>query len=552
MNKAICVIIAFIIVLLSCTGGERIAGSGGGSETTNGVSACVRFNDGTPIAGSVVRLRPADYVSKLPQGTSESIVDIKNGLTDSSGRFLFTGINPGEYCIEVQNFSEDSLKKGSVVFTGTVRRNDTTDLGTDSIRPYATLVGSIDSAKIGDSPLYARIRGLERIKRVNEDGTFLFDDLPEGYFDVVIIAENQSDESREIIKVKTNSKDTVSLQVSPDFTYTGYLSIDTEAAQLSEAITLTNFPLLVRLDSSTFDFNKADNSGRDIRFFSMNKVPLAHEIEQWDPVSQRAAIWILVDEIWGGNPDPHIMMQWGAPAAHNLSNGTTVFDTANGFAGVWHLNENPSAGANAIRDRTVNEYHGTCSGTMTSQNITAGVIGEALSFNGSTDTIEAGMLNVSDSYTLSCWVKPSRGLNTNWRFIIKEASYTLWFDTKWDGIRAEHFTDVRMWRGIYQDTPDSIPNFMALEEWSHIACTYDGKIIRLYVNGEAVDSSQSIASSVHVHNEYPVLFGGRELECFRGVMDEIRIESVARTPEWIRFVYLTQHPDNLIIGPRLR
>ena len=52
-------------------------------------------------------------------------------------------------------------------------------------------------------------------------------------------------------------------------------------------------------------------------------------------------------------------MYWGNPGATPISNSAAVFDTANGFAGVWHLGEN----GDSIYDATGNAFNGKKSGS---------------------------------------------------------------------------------------------------------------------------------------------------------------------------------------------
>ncbi|MFP4164821.1 MAG: DUF2341 domain-containing protein [Chitinispirillaceae bacterium] len=531
--------------LLACSAGKDLAG---GSETTNGITARVRYADGSPAVGSAVRLRRADYLSS-PADSAQNPVSSIDLVTDSSGRFHISGIDPGDYSIEVY----DGAYKGAVLFTCSVGEMDTADLGTDSLSPYAVLTGSVDIDETGSGQLYAQIKGLERVVPVDTNGEFVFYDLPEGFLDVIISTNGGSDAKKVVKYVKANAADTASVEMKSGYQYSGYIYFNTEAAGIPANAAVTDFPLLVRLNSSTFDFGSALLGGDDARFYSKDNKPLHYEIEEWDPVSGKAAIWIKMDTIRGSGSEQYIVMKWGESDAFDQSNGAAVFDTASGFAGVWHFNENPAAGAGAIKDRTFNGFNGTAGNTMSSDNLVSAAIGRGLMFDGS-DSIGAGLLDLDESYTLSCWVKPYQNINANWRFIMKEPCYTLWYDTEYGGIRAEHFTDTNAaftWRGIYQDTPDSIPNPVVLETWYHVASTYDGNKIRLYVNGEVVDSTLSIANNPG-GSDNVLFFGGRYGEYFRGVMDEVRIEHVARSAEWIGLCHRNQHPGSEMVKPRLR
>jgi hypothetical protein len=534
--RLLCLIFyAAFAIFFACSSGVGIAGRGG-SETTNGVTARVYHRDGAPATGGIVRLRRADYVSR-PAAFVKKAKDASDVVIDLNGRFTIVKIDPGAYCIEVNDTATAAGRGGAVLLTCTVDSSDTVDLGCDSLRPYAAITGLADKTGDGELQFYAQIRGLERLETVGDSGVFAFANLPAGNLDVRIVDEDSVYPAREVKNIKTTPGDTANVKFSGTSAFSGCVYINSgESAPLSEA--MTDFPFLVRLDSSKFDFSQAGPKGDDIRFAKTDGAPLAYEIEQWDPYAKTAAIWVRIDTIHAGDPRQYIVMKWGDPCAIGQSNGTAVFDAAQGFAGVWHLNENPEAGVNAVKDRTANGYNGTSYGSMSSGNIAAGMVGAGLRFDGDDDYIAAGQVNVSGGYTLSCWIYAD-DLSSARRFIWKEFSYTLWYDAIGKGIRVEHFTvtDSIAWRGIYQDNSRLLP--LNTATWYYLTGTYDGDKIRLYVNGDLKDSTKTIGVDPNTSKQ-PLSIGGRSEEYVKGVMDEVRIESKARSADWIRFCYRNQ------------
>jgi len=531
-------LVTVLLLLLGCIPGDRIAGSKGGSETTNGITACIRHGDGTPAQGSIVRLRKSDYVSR-PASLAKTLADSLDVLTDREGRFMLRGIQPGSYCIEVNDTAE---RDGSVLLTCNVTTSDTADLGIDSLHPYAIMSGRLDTIGLGGRMVYAQVRGLERLSQVKADGSFAFHDLPGGGLGIRIVEGGASVFAREVLNVPAVPGDTVKVRVSGTSPFSGYIHFETADSAFAFSGAIVNFPLLIRFDSSTFDFSRALPHGDDVRFTKPDGTALPFEIEQWDPVTGRAEVWVRIDTVFGNRADQGIVMQWGDTNARNGSNGAAVFDTAQGFAGVWHLNENPASGSGAVKDRTANGHNGTAASSMTIGNVVAGMIGPALRLDGADDYINAGVLNLGGSYTLSCWINAD-DLSTARRFIWKEYSYTLWYDAIGGGIRIEHFTDSLIWRGIYQDKSRLHP--IKADAWYYLAGTYDGDKIRLYVNGTLLDSTQTIGADPHASQE-PLSLGGRTGEFVKGVMDEVRIENRARPADWIRFCYRSQKPEGIV------
>ena len=78
---------------------------------------------------------------------------------------------------------------------------------------------------------------------------------------------------------------------------------------------LIDFPVLVHLTSSVFDFTKAQSSGQDIRLVdSDNATALNYEIEQWDSTKQLADIWVNVPQVDSGSTSDFVYLYYGNPA----------------------------------------------------------------------------------------------------------------------------------------------------------------------------------------------------------------------------------------------
>jgi biopolymer transport protein ExbB len=96
------------------------------------------------------------------------------------------------------------------------------------------------------------------------------------------------------------------------------INTGTDGAGLEAGETITDFPLLVRLDKGSFDFSAVKANGEDIRFAAADGTPLAHEIELWDPQAGKAVIWVKMNTISGNSIDS-ILMYWGNSAAASAS-----------------------------------------------------------------------------------------------------------------------------------------------------------------------------------------------------------------------------------------
>ena len=105
---------------------------------------------------------------------------------------------------------------------------------------------------------------------------------------------------------------------------------------LAQAETLTDFPVLVILNSSNIDYAQTKDDGSDLRFFAADGTPLAYEIEQWNEGGD-SSVWVRVPQITGNSNSDSIWMYYGNAAAEPAKNAAGVWDS--NFVGVWHLNE---------------------------------------------------------------------------------------------------------------------------------------------------------------------------------------------------------------------
>ncbi len=153
---------------------------------------------------------------------------------------------------------------------------------------------------------------------------------------------------------------------------------------------------------------------------------------------------------------------------------------------------------------------------------TSGKYGGALSFNGTSNRVDvpdSASLDLTNAMTLEAWVRPSA--NGGWRTaILKERGgaghvYALYAS---DGIGP---TGEAFIGNAYSGAPAGTG--LPLNTWSHIASTYDGTTLRLYVNGTQV-ASKGVEGAM-TPTTSPLRIGGNAIwgEYFAGQIDEVRI-----------------------------
>jgi hypothetical protein len=222
-----------------------------------------------------------------------------------------------------------------------------------------------------------------------------------------------------------------------------------------------------------------------------------------------------------------------------MSNSMAVFDTADAFRAVWHLNR-------SCQDATGNKYTGTNYGTVD----TAGIIGNSKKFDG-TDSIRVpGLAGTPPSITLSAWASLAMADDSGSE-VVSVGNVVLLrmddtrFNNTWGTMASFHTNNTHYDFGSGQ--------FHAQTGWHHIAFTIDIVNAKqyLYVDGALCDSG-SIATPIDYSGEgQNILFGSRgensQIYSYIGLIDEVRISRVARSPEYIKLCFMNQKRDDVLV-----
>lgn len=187
----------------------------------------------------------------------------------------------------------------------------------------------------------------------------------------------------------------------------------------------------------------------------------------------------------------------------------------------WKMDE---GGGSTLTDASGNGNNATITGTPT---WVTGTDGLAIRFNGSSQfaTVpDNPSLDITGPITLTAWIKPEK---TATQYIIKKAVYGTV-----DGYELSLSSSGYVFFRLNQDTSGdtyrlnsttSYPSDGAT--WMHVAATFDGSVIRLYINGventtKVLSTAQTIAA-----NAEPLSIGAQNdgVYKFKGAIDDARI-----------------------------
>ncbi len=195
----------------------------------------------------------------------------------------------------------------------------------------------------------------------------------------------------------------------------------------------------------------------------------------------------------------------------------TVTPPASGLVGAWGFDE---ASGSTVADKSGKGNIGTITGATRTA---AGKFGGALAFTGTGKWVtvpDSTSLHLTTGLTVEGWVNPTANGASSWRAMaVKETATGLsWalYPFGDGGFPSAHaFTTSELWaRGTTKP---------ALNTWTHVAATYDGTTIRLFINGVLAATKAQTGSLLA--STQPLRFGGDALwsEWFQGSLDEIRV-----------------------------
>jgi hypothetical protein len=541
--------ITILLTMLSC-GTTSVAG--GSSSTDNGkVFGHILRENGDSAPNTLVKLYKSDY-----DPCSDSTVHIID-TTNEQGEYEFSKLLSGTYTVEAVDIQYRTRALVQAITVDSLNVNATNAV----LSKPGTITIMIPDENSGTES-YVYIPGSSYFRKVIS-GVAIIDSVPAGSV-AKLIYKNAID-TGENHTVKTNvtvvAENDVFVTDYFRWNYSQQLALNTSKSGADIQGTVTNFPVLVRLTESNFDFSQARDNGSDIRFKKPDELPLAYEIERWDAAAKKAELWVLLDTLKGNDSDQYITMFWGNADTPNDDIVNNVFDTSMGFQGVWHMN---GISSDKIADATVNQYHGTPSGTSLPASV-EGVIGTARSFDGLTSYVAmqnsaSGKLDIpqNGNFTFSVWVNAD-SIDSLWHAIASKGHEQYYLKYKCFGNKKAtwefvEFQDQKGW----DICEDSIPSAPGPGQWVHLAGMRNGSKQFLYVNGNCVDSTVSTQTGNYKRvttddffvgrSARQVLIPGDEGWCyFKGKIDELRVVNRVLSPEWIRLAYMNQRSDNALV-----
>ena len=297
---------------------------------------------------------------------------------------------------------------------------------------------------------------------------------------------------------------------------------------------LTDFPVLVKLTSSNFDFSRANSDGFDLRFTSADGTTLLkYERERHDATNKLAEYWVKIPSI-SSTANTDFFIYFRSLDTDDGADPTNVWDSS--FKMVQHMNDKTTS---TIEDSTSNNNDGTKK-AANEPTQADGKVAKAQSFDGNNDYIQLPNMNMQP-ITLSMWAKAD---------VLEEAEPFSFYGGR-VGIKLN---TTGFLLSYYDGAWHIIQHTSQAGTWYHLTGVIPASVgtTRFYVNGSE-EGSNSVGS-VHFYTgstNYTGLGAVKTtnwINFFDGLIDEVRISNVARSAAWIKASYYSENNSLVSYG----
>lgn len=192
----------------------------------------------------------------------------------------------------------------------------------------------------------------------------------------------------------------------------------------------------------------------------------------------------------------------------------------------WDLNENNGTIAN--------DGKGDNNGTISSATWGTGVSGSCLVFDGiigNVKVLNASNLNLTNTITMMVWAKTQENKTAK---IFQKGD--------WDG----HGIGQGKWDGwnVHVRTSDNVSHLLhwggglpVMNEWYHLAMTYDGATLKMYVNGQLRNSAPLTGNLKLTSRDVSIGSDNNAQKYFKGSIDEVKFFGTALSQTEIQANY---------------
>ena len=307
------------------------------------------------------------------------------------------------------------------------------------------------------------------------------------------------------------------------------LTLDTSIAGANIGASIADAPVLIRLHAGNFGyFGDTKPDGSDLRFIAADdKTPLKFHVERYDPTNQLAFIWVHVPQLAGGSNAQKLYLYYGNPKAPAASDAAGTYDKNQVL--VYHFGESalPPVDSTAYANK---------SASANVELAPASFIGGGAKFSGdqsiSVPSSPALRLIPAQGATLSAWVRADGVQSDAYVLALQQQGNELVLGI--NGSKAFARLVAPATRAEAQQSNGEV----AAGEWHHLAATVTADALTLYVDGNPAGTASAHPGEISGPLTLGAGMDGNHR--FKGELDEVQFENLARSAEWMQAAVRSQ------------
>jgi len=327
------------------------------------------------------------------------------------------------------------------------------------------------------------------------------------------------------------------------YNYRKKISID--KSRFKGNTNLVDFPFLISItDPGLVNLQHCDPKINDLRGLDISfclgsqpTVPIAFQLDSYDPTSGRLTCWVRLEQLFTGtNAGNNILyLYYGSNITTDPFEPRSASVWIRDYDRLWHMNAD-LAGKNlrSANGQTGKDAKGSSSIQQT--DFLPGKIGTGVRFNGFSDAFFSSV-DTNTTICITAWIKPK--LTGKVQVVLGNDSlggYQLSLD-------AAGYLVFEIMNGSRKITSSSISPLES-GAWHHIAALFSKTQRKLFVNGTQVTGSAGSLSLI-AGGQVRIGCSKTQDKWFEGEIDEVRIQNVLRSNDWINAEYLNQNEPEL-------
>jgi biopolymer transport protein ExbB len=316
---------------------------------------------------------------------------------------------------------------------------------------------------------------------------------------------------------------------SPDWTVRKELKLNTTAAGVDLKSALTEPTVLVRLHQGNFpQFLNVRDGGADFRvMLGDDKTPLKYHVDRFDPIGQMAFLWVKLPVLNPQSTEEKLYLYFGNGAAVKADEPGQTYDVAT--AASFHFNEAQGLPVDS---------------TAYATSVTAGEV-----FPNPASIIGAGVtlpgtqaLAIADNGALAATAANGWTFSTWVRITAPTEAPAYLMDRQTPAGRASLLVNGANLVARYGDVEIAGGVPLTAGSWAHVAVSFGASEAKLFING--VQAGAAAITGVDMAGPISIGGGADGSGLLAADLDELKISTVARSPEWVLFEAAIQGERN--------